>query len=1349
MSSTTKSNYCTVCCKWFDRINQHFLANPYCKEVFYNHTNNSNNNHRHTAYNLRRPKNNHAISIDVSESSLNPTKTSSRNKMSSLFSSKSKSSTLRMSLDDEDDVFSINNNDTEGNTDDENSNHDYHNTTSSSSHTNNDNSMEYSNNHSSNFSDNYIHASANTFHNNNPVDFTSIADCLRNKTKETISFSRKHLISLKLFQILHRAQASLSLYEELSNFIDNIIPLLASEEKPYIIRRHKLIKDMHSNIMFRGLNVNRTKCNVPDMEVSIHDVNSNKSQINHKIIKRKDEEIPLISQLSNSKYDKNISTLEFSMKPLQTHIVLDQIEQPKMVPTFCFLSSVVSMLQNPHLMTRNNTLYHQDLYLNPLDSVEAAHNNNDYNDIHTSEWFKEAYKEKISYRSQSTSLHFDLASPIPILCPIIFFIDGVTIGNYYNKSLEPVSFTLGLFKRSVRNLPLSWRVLGYIPDCEKSFGIRYNDFKNAAFLKRKHYQQILQHILSQVVSIQSRGGLKWRLPFYDSRDEQPNANDRNTPPTDKDSTKIVWKEVILKFEVMVVIGDMKGNDKLCGRKQTYIASKSKDTGVCRDCNVLFKDAHNFQFKCQFVSSKFLKSLPPKICNRLSFYDMGTLAFDKVSFGADKYGINGNTPPELLHVWYLGVVDFLIEYFLDKITKDGLKFLDKCVMNASQYFARQSDRDMPNIGLFKKGIQKTKLTGREKGDQLFVLYLVFNSSMFKTEVVEIETKTRRRFKILKTNDSPSNRARKKRIEFEKILDSNEKFNKWLRLFEKMISISEFMSSRNCIKKDLLVEDVEVNLFTHDMKDMTSLPSNVDDTQYLLPQVDDLKSAGTVDMHCHFNPDTDEDGQENQHDVDSDNNLNSSDSSSCSSDGSSSSSSCSSTCSSILGDNSENRDENHHEYYYYGRCKKNLTISKLEYALRVFIHDIKSVINKDDHARLMNGKLHQILHLPHYIRKYGHPANIDGSRPEAIGKETGKIPGRRTQNRYDSINLQTATRYYENMCIEFAYCVACETNQYKSTSYHDPWNTEYFMDSYVSRLRDQNQYLQPLDTNNTLHSSRNQQQHNQSECCNIYPNGAIDIYYEYSPHPSRKSRSHHNNVRIQDISVKQIHANKINIELSNLTETDYLEVQCQSRKIYFSSLIQQLFVEKFLSTTQNKTGRIRLYTTITKDDIIFRSSLGYYGSSEWFDWAILSWDENTDNEDYPAKILGIIDAIKFKKWNGTPQQHAGMSIPLTNDDKVWAIIQSTEKPTRTKSNTISSLSTHFKMEGCLRTVNTSSFKETAFVVDDSLNDVNSILDCCKEWNLPSENNPLIRSGNVFCFESRAKWSQIFLNCDLNIL
>ena len=49
-----------------------------------------------------------------------------------------------------------------------------------------------------------------------------------------------------------------------------------------------------------------------------------------------------------------------------------------------------------------------------------------------------------------------------VLVPIIIFLDKTHHDNKGRLCIEPASFTLGIFKKEVRNLPMAWRPLGYV-----------------------------------------------------------------------------------------------------------------------------------------------------------------------------------------------------------------------------------------------------------------------------------------------------------------------------------------------------------------------------------------------------------------------------------------------------------------------------------------------------------------------------------------------------------------------------------------------------------------------------------------------------------------------------------------------------------------------------------------------------------------------------------------------------------------------------------------------------------------------------------------------------------------------
>ena len=148
---------------------------------------------------------------------------------------------------------------------------------------------------------------------------------------------------------------------------------------------------------------------------------------------------------------------------------------------------------------------------------------------------------------------------------------------------------------------------------------------------------------------------------------------------------------------------------------------------------------------------------------------------------------------------------------------------------------------------------------------------------------------------------------------------------------------------------------------------------------------------------------------------------------------------------------NEDEKSTSYHIGGKLKKqSFSISKVEHILRLCMKEVRNVVSKEDMVRLKTVKFHQLLHFPRYIRMFGSPANIDGSRPEAIGKETTKYPGRHTQHRSDAMNFQAGCRHFENTTIDLSFCIACSISQFDN-NHQNNWNAEYFIKSHVNKLK----------------------------------------------------------------------------------------------------------------------------------------------------------------------------------------------------------------------------------------------------------------------------------------------------------
>ena len=843
-----------------------------------------------------------------------------------------------------------------------------------------------------------------------------------------------------------------------------------------------------------------------------------------------------------------------SMKPVNSLISLEGITNKQFnIPTFPILGAIVSLLQNPLLTSMKSTLYNDPLYQNPIDAT--LNKDGTYDDIHTGIWFLDTFKKKkindaLVVHSSNPPMNYEIKK---ILVPIIFFIDGVGIGAYGNKSLEPVSFTLGLFKRHIRNQALAWRVMGYIPNTEKSFGIKYTSSgEYGPSLKKKHYQQILSHILKDFISLQKRGGILWKLPFL------------------KQENTVEYQEVQLVFEAIFSVGDTLGNDKLNCRKLTYVPTKTMDTGCCRDCDVTFKYSDQYNFKCNFIPRGYIKQLNSEELDRMSFYDVGLNAFDEVSFGGCEFGINGSTPPEPLHVWYLGIVDFIIDYFLNRITTKTKEYLDRMISFYSRNYSRQSDRFMPNINLFGSGIDKSKLTGHEKGDQLFMIYMVMCSETFKREIVDIDSKSQKRYNVVTTTDTNGNKKRVKVFK-HKVIDTTSKYNKWMKVFESMLTFGEWMKSSNSsIKKEDLDENVPMDLWYMDNHLLDDYLKSRNSSLLNDPLTEIGYASGSIPAETDtINNNTN--GIESRT-ITTNSTKNGIDSPRRKSRRSRSNNSNHNK--SINDDHVEELDTNHlnqrqlsllstipqdinevdlDEYKDIDDAlvdevveeidcdgevdqesedselcnnrflrKKTFLISKVEYSIRMFMKDVKYLLNEQDRKKLKTVKFHHLLHFPWYIKKYATPSNFDGSRPEAIGKETAKDPGRHTQHRPATMNIQAATRYFENTTIDLAYCIACSTNQFNVSN--GLWNEEYFNNSYLNRLNDGCEDNDIYNFgNNTLSSDNEDHSDDENSSSVIIENVRSASSYTYVEfvvlQNNRNINSRRNTMVLSDISVSK--------------------------------------------------------------------------------------------------------------------------------------------------------------------------------------------------------------------------------------
>ena len=353
---------------------------------------------------------------------------------------------------------------------------------------------------------------------------------------------------------------------------------------------------------------------------------------------------------------------------------------------FSFRAAVASLLSNNVLMKDDNLLLNPD---NPFNSTPDGDVLSDLN----SGWW---YRETVSL--------FQLQCGRDILLPIILFIDGSTIDSNQKMNVEPITFTLGIFKRSVRNRHEAWRTIGYIEKLKhvvsESIVRKANNPKNR--LQDKH--TIIKFILKELIELQGPdAGFEWDLEI---------------------GGKV--HRVHFKMAVQVIIGDCKGNDELCGR---YGNHSRLTSGFCRDCKVDYDKSDNPYHLCQWITPSDFIGKTEEDLNQLGFHSIEN-AFSLLNFGAGGRGVYGATPSEPLHSYKLGICKYLFDGFVsDHLPKTTLKKIDKMVTALGTGTQRQSYQPVPKISVVRHGITKIgTLTADEQFARIFCVYLSLNNPM---------------------------------------------------------------------------------------------------------------------------------------------------------------------------------------------------------------------------------------------------------------------------------------------------------------------------------------------------------------------------------------------------------------------------------------------------------------------------------------------------------------------------------------------------------------------------------------------------------------------------------------------
>ena len=339
-----------------------------------------------------------------------------------------------------------------------------------------------------------------------------------------------------------------------------------------------------------------------------------------------------------------------AMQPQRVKVYLPNAKTSVLLTKFDAWATFLSLLTNPELMNDDCL---QFLFPDcPWGSVPENHpvrhgqpfpDNHVFDDVNSGIRYIQA--------------HIKLCTgPRDVLVPVHFFCDKTHTEVKGNKTLEALCMTLGIFKRSYRNTPKAWAVLGYIPNKLSYKAARTSEERCSDFHVMVH------EIVKPLETMLGEPGFRWTFHYkgrqYDS---------------------------ILKGYLAFCCGDHEGQDKMAG----HLLNRTCVSGICRFCDVTLEESDNPRYDFSITDHRYIDQLmkerKAQMLKELSYYCL--------SHGRALSGIENGVPANV-EVAYLLPSDILHsnQHGCQMYAKESLVDM-KRQTNAAR--KRALDRSRPN------------------------------------------------------------------------------------------------------------------------------------------------------------------------------------------------------------------------------------------------------------------------------------------------------------------------------------------------------------------------------------------------------------------------------------------------------------------------------------------------------------------------------------------------------------------------------------------------------------------------------------------------------------------------------
>ena len=259
-------------------------------------------------------------------------------------------------------------------------------------------------------------------------------------------------------------------------------------------------------------------------------------------------------------------------------------------------------------------------------------------------------------------------------CPITLYMDKTGTDMYQRYPSEPITMSLGIFRRHIRNQPRFQRILAYIPDIDlsKSSAAKRRDSskKSSKGRSMRNFHKCLKVVTDAIKKADEEGIYTW-LRMGDK-----------------------VKYMRIRIPVSIFIGDAKSGDQLVGRKGSYRNANR----ISRQCTCSSKQADDAKHVCTWVYSSEIDSLVDQALSdpgendkrrkeekkaaikRLDMLSthIAENAFKDTNFGYNHQGIHGATPCDLMHAFQLGIVRYVVKVVIGYLHDDSKVLLDDLI-----------------------------------------------------------------------------------------------------------------------------------------------------------------------------------------------------------------------------------------------------------------------------------------------------------------------------------------------------------------------------------------------------------------------------------------------------------------------------------------------------------------------------------------------------------------------------------------------------------------------------------------------------------------------------------------------